>query len=197
LLGTKFTVVTDNVANTYFKTQKKLTPKQARWQEFLAEFDFEWIHKPGRDNLVADALSRKGVEDYVSAISLLEVDFLAKVKEEAINDSTYQRLMDQVGKGLVRRYWLEDGLLRAKGNRVYVPAGSLRRQLLTEAHDTPWAGYPGVERMNALLARRFYWPRMVDDVEVFVKTCLICQQDKLERKKEAGLLQPLPIPDRP
>ena len=31
LLGTRFTVVTDNVANTYFKSQKKLTPKQARW----------------------------------------------------------------------------------------------------------------------------------------------------------------------
>ena len=39
LMGTRFTVVTDNVANT-FKTQKKLTTKQARWQEFLADFDF-------------------------------------------------------------------------------------------------------------------------------------------------------------
>ena len=29
LLGIKFVVVTDNVANTYFKTQKKLMPKQA------------------------------------------------------------------------------------------------------------------------------------------------------------------------
>ncbi|CAA0822376.1 Uncharacterized mitochondrial protein AtMg00860 [Striga hermonthica] len=27
LLGTRFTVVTDNVANTYFRTQKKLSPK--------------------------------------------------------------------------------------------------------------------------------------------------------------------------
>ena len=29
LLGSIFTVVTDNVANTFFKTQKKLSPKQA------------------------------------------------------------------------------------------------------------------------------------------------------------------------
>ena len=29
LMGTWFTVVTDNVANTFFKTQKKLTSKQA------------------------------------------------------------------------------------------------------------------------------------------------------------------------
>ena len=41
LLGSIFTVVTDNVANTFFKTQKKLSPRQARWQEFLADFKFE------------------------------------------------------------------------------------------------------------------------------------------------------------
>ena len=47
LMGTRFTVVTDNVANTFFKTQKKLTAKQARWQEFLTYFDFVWVHKSG------------------------------------------------------------------------------------------------------------------------------------------------------
>ena len=32
LLGPKFMVWTDNVANTFFNTQKKLSLKQARWQ---------------------------------------------------------------------------------------------------------------------------------------------------------------------
>ncbi|KAJ4960077.1 hypothetical protein NE237_019987 [Protea cynaroides] len=39
LLGSKFMVKTDNVATSYFQSQKKLSPKQARWQDFLAEFD--------------------------------------------------------------------------------------------------------------------------------------------------------------
>ncbi|KAL0311493.1 UNVERIFIED_CONTAM: Transposon Ty3-G Gag-Pol polyprotein [Sesamum angustifolium] len=34
---------------------------------------------------------------------------------------------------------------------------------------------------------------MRDDVETYVRACLICQQDK----EKAGLLQPLPIPKRP
>ena len=46
-IGMRFIVVTENVANTFFKTQKKLTAKQARWQEFLVDFDFVWVHKPG------------------------------------------------------------------------------------------------------------------------------------------------------
>lgn len=57
LLGTKFSVVTDNVANRYFKKQRKLLPKQARWKEFLREFDFEWVHWPSKHNDIADALS--------------------------------------------------------------------------------------------------------------------------------------------
>ncbi|GER38202.1 polyprotein [Striga asiatica] len=59
LLGSKFVVMTDNVATSYFQSQKKLTPKQARWQDFLAEFDYKLEYKPGKANVVADALSRK------------------------------------------------------------------------------------------------------------------------------------------
>lgn len=32
LLGGKFEIQTDNVTTSYFDTQKKVTPKQARWQ---------------------------------------------------------------------------------------------------------------------------------------------------------------------
>ncbi|KAL0400203.1 UNVERIFIED_CONTAM: Transposon Tf2-11 polyprotein [Sesamum radiatum] len=47
-------------------------------------------------------------------------------------------------------------------------------------------------------ARAYYWPQMRDDVETYVRTCLICQQDKADhQKKKAGLLQPLPILKRP
>ncbi|KAL5734919.1 hypothetical protein ACOSP7_032780 [Xanthoceras sorbifolium] len=58
LLGSHFIIRTDNVATSYFQTQKTLSPKQARWQDFLAEFDYTLEYKSGKANLVADALSR-------------------------------------------------------------------------------------------------------------------------------------------
>ena len=84
-----------------------------------------------------------------------------------------------------------------KGGRWYVLAGGLRKDLLWETHDAKWAGYPNEERTLALLARSYYWPKMGEDVHAYVKCCLVCQIDKTERKKVAGLLQPLPIPKRP
>ncbi|KAE8689004.1 Detected protein of unknown function [Hibiscus syriacus] len=155
ILGSKFVVFTDNIPNSYFLTQKKLSPKQAHWQEFLAEFDFSMEHKSGKVNCVADALSRKYNIEVISSP-------------------------------------------KGQGHRIYVPKyGKLRKELLMECHDSKWAGHPGTHRTMALLNEHYYWPHMKEDVEAYVKTCLVCQQDKIELKKPAGLLQPLPIPERP
>ena len=49
----------------------------------------------------------------------------------------------------------------------------------------------------ALLARSFHWSKMKEDVQAYVKTCHICHVDKTERKKEARLLQPMSILEKP
>ncbi|RVW58793.1 Transposon Tf2-2 polyprotein [Vitis vinifera] len=167
LLGSIFTVVTDNVANTFFKTQKKLSPRQARWQEFLADFNFEWLHRPGRHNTVADVLSRKELITYITALSEVISDFNEKIKHAAEQDAAYGRLRQQVNEGVIRRYWLKGDLLVAKGGRWYVPAGGLRKELLRETHDAKWAGHPGEERTLALLARSYYWPKMGEEVQAY------------------------------
>ncbi|KAK4394459.1 Transposon Ty3-I Gag-Pol polyprotein [Sesamum angolense] len=85
-----------------------------------------------------------------------------------------------------------------KGNRLYVPkGGDLRKSLVSKCHGTLWAGHLGEERTYALVQRAYYWPQMRDVVETYVCTYLICQQDKVDHQKKAGLLQPLPIPKKP
>ncbi|KAK4381872.1 hypothetical protein Sango_2926100 [Sesamum angolense] len=93
---------------------RKLSPKQARWQEFLGEFDFEWVHRPGKHNDVADALSRKLVEEYIAALTVVESDFLDQIRESSKTDASYLKLVEQVKSGLIRKYWLDSGLLYAK-----------------------------------------------------------------------------------
>nr|GFC05656.1 reverse transcriptase [Tanacetum cinerariifolium] len=144
LLGSRFVIKTDNIATSYFQTQKKLSPKQARWQDFLAEFDYQFEYKPGKAN--------EG----------LEHDPLAKKIIALAKDSK------------ARRFWLKGDMLFTKGDRLYVPKwgkwGDLRRIILKDYHDSKWAGHPGIKRTLALVEGTYYWPRMEDDVETFVRT---------------------------
>lgn len=52
-------VFTDHKALEYFMRTKKLSRRQVRWAEYLSRFDFIISHTPGRQNVVADALSRR------------------------------------------------------------------------------------------------------------------------------------------
>ena len=58
LLGSKFTVFTDNNPLVYVKTSK-LGAAQIRWLSELALYDFDIMYRTGHSNLVADALSRR------------------------------------------------------------------------------------------------------------------------------------------
>ncbi len=49
----------NNVTLKYFVTQPKLSSKQVRWQHTLALFSVDIRHKPGKENIVPDALSPK------------------------------------------------------------------------------------------------------------------------------------------
>ncbi len=57
LEGVPFKVVTDHNPLVHLHTQSNLTRKQARWSQYLQQFDFTWEYRPGRTN-VADPLSR-------------------------------------------------------------------------------------------------------------------------------------------
>ena len=52
-------VLTDYKSLEYFMTTKKLTPRQARWAEFLSEFNFVVTYQSGKKNDKADTLTRK------------------------------------------------------------------------------------------------------------------------------------------
>jgi len=61
-------------------------------------------------------------------------------------------------------------------------------------HDTKIGGHFGVLRTFNKLAQQFYWPKMYQAVQEYVKKCDTCQRVKSETLSPAGLLQPLPIP---
>ena len=52
-------VCTDHSNLQYFKHPQKITGRQARWFEFLQDFDYTLEHIPGKSNTIADLLSQR------------------------------------------------------------------------------------------------------------------------------------------
>ena len=78
----------------------------------------------------------------VTALTEVETELLKQVRELAQGDPEYKKLVDRISEGLIRKYWLDDGLVYASGGRLYIPTGRLRRKLMEESHNTQWAGHP-------------------------------------------------------
>ena len=59
VLGRHCVIRTDHAALRWFWRAPNLVGQQARWLDFLGEFDFEIIYRPGARHRNADALSRR------------------------------------------------------------------------------------------------------------------------------------------
>jgi transposase InsO family protein len=55
----RFEILSDHLALQYFMTTKQLTGRQARWCELLHQYYFIIKHRPGKENTLADALTRR------------------------------------------------------------------------------------------------------------------------------------------
>jgi len=58
LIGIPFVVYMDHKTLENFNHQKDLSRRQARWMEFLSQYDCKIIYLKGDDNSMADALSQ-------------------------------------------------------------------------------------------------------------------------------------------
>eukprot|EP00253_Pinus_taeda_P017332 PITA_17332 len=197
LVGRSFTLKSDHQSLQYLFTQRDLNARQRRWSEFLSEYDFGISYIKGKENVVADALSRR---PRIFSLIPIKVDLRQRVLDQLIKDSWYLKVRaslegNRVKESKFEGYVLEhDGILRFHG-RMYIPDDKdIRDTILREAHRAVYSAHPGVGKMYADTKKLFFWSGMKHDITQFVAKCLECQQVKADHCHPAGLLQPHDIP---
>lgn len=63
LYGKKFSIYTDHKPLTYMASLNDANSRLVRWKLSLSEFDYDVIYKPGKQNVVADGLSRIQIDE--------------------------------------------------------------------------------------------------------------------------------------
>jgi hypothetical protein len=197
LLGQRFQIKTDHQSLKYFLEQRISSQEQQKWVTKLFGYDYEIIYKKGKDNVVADALSRK-YEDEGSLFSLSFIvpDWLQAVHQEWLQDPKSSHLIQQLqnkAQAPPGYSWLQDEL-RYKGRLYLSKQSKLKSTVLSELHATPTAGHSGFTKTYDRVKRSFFWDGMKQDIRKFVVECEVCQRNKGETVKSPGTLQLLPIP---
>ena len=125
----------------------------------------------------------------------IQPTLLQKIREAQSGDLKLQEFREQVKIGLRSDMQIHaDGTLHF-GNRICVPKGEVRQEVLAEAHSSAYSIHPGGTKMYQDLKQRFWWRGMKREIARFVAKCLVCQQVKAEHQRTTELLQPLPIPE--
>ncbi|KAK1617035.1 hypothetical protein QYE76_022552 [Lolium multiflorum] len=202
LWGRTFRVRTDHYSLKFLLDQRLSTVPQHQWISKLFGFDFTVEYRPGRLNTVADALSRRDVDDTdaptVGAALCIHAGpsfvFIDEVRRATATAADAQQLRQRLADGELAAPWrLDEGLL-LHGRRIFVPDhGDLRHQALSLAHS---AGHEGVQKTLHRLRADFYIPGDNALVRDWVRACVTCQRNKTETLRPAGLLQPLDVPSQ-
>ncbi|XP_072081053.1 uncharacterized protein [Arachis hypogaea] len=179
-------------ASEHLKGQGKLDKRHAKWVEFIETFPYVIAFKQGKDNVVADALSWRYALITTLTSKLLGFEFL---KELYVTDSDFSAIYASCEHSAFNKFYRHEGFL-FRGNRICVPACSVRDLLVLESHNGGLMGHFGVQKTLDVLSEHFYWPRMRRDVEKFCAKCVACKQAK-SKSLPHGLYAPLPVPMHP
>uniref|UniRef100_A0A2N9HW93 RNA-directed DNA polymerase n=1 Tax=Fagus sylvatica TaxID=28930 RepID=A0A2N9HW93_FAGSY len=134
----EFVIHTDHESLKHLKGQGKLNRRHAQWMEFIETFPYVIKYKQGKENIVADALSRR-----YALISTLNAKLLGfeYVKELYVNDDDFASVFAACEKAAFGKFYRIDGYL-FRENRLCVPNSSMRELLVREAHG---GGRPNLE----------------------------------------------------
>ena len=209
LLGHHFIIKTDHYSLRFLLEQRITTPLQQKWLTKLMGMDYEIHYKRGKENLVADALSRKGLEDGgeerrvestkgVHAMSIVRPMWLTKVIESYNGDPKVKDLLQAlaIDDQAIPDHTYQQGIIKYKGRILIGATGTLRQQLISCMHESWIGGHSGNLGTYQRLKGYFFWAGMQREVEDFVQQCETCKISKGEHCKYPGLLQPLDIPEQ-
>lgn len=212
LWGRYFTVFCDNISIQYYKNLKIPSARIARLTLKLLDFNFDVIYKKGKDNKVADALSRNPINiinkhtvDYTD-INKYDIKALQS-KDQFCIDITNAIDKNHTNTNIMRKsrqftiineilYYKHYTPIKTITHLLVIPL-SITNDILKSYHESPIGGHTGIARTIHKLQNKYYWATLSKDTTQYIKSCHLCQINKKLPGKPIGKLQPIPISNKP
>lgn len=210
----EITVRSDHHNLKYFTTTKELTGRQIRWAEHLSRFNFKIQHIKGKDNIMADALSRR--PDYAIGMEQPKTNILVEDGNEiryntkavlaaaiTVNETGFHQRMVQATRkdkilmtAIANKEAIEQNGLAVWNGSILVPA-SMVTEIIKEHHDPPMQGHQGIDRTMEKIQRQYYFPQMRKRVNGYISMCDSCNRNKPINHRPYGKMQLPETPKKP
>ncbi|GBN73255.1 Pro-Pol polyprotein, partial [Araneus ventricosus] len=164
---------------------EKCSPRQLRHLDYISQFSTDIRHVNGKDNIIADTLSRIEI-DAITAPPNLDYK---KIAQEQLNDSELQQLLKSNSSLKLEKHYfpLEDIHLicdmSTNQPSPFIPKAY--RQIVFE--NVHFLSHPGTSATSNLISKRFIWPKMKSDIRDRIRACTKCQRAKVFQHTKAPL----------
>jgi hypothetical protein len=192
LEGVHFVVVTDHHSLLWLNRLKDPQGRLARWALRLQPYDFELVHRKGKDHVIPDMLSRSVPVSVDSATAENFSNTTDRSGQVARFPDKFPSF--RVENGVLLKYSkckIPELCDEADSWKKVVPKDD-RPEILKRFHDVPASGHVGIYKTFWKIRSLYFWPRMRADVVKYVRGCKICAQYKVKRKAPAGLMEGRP-----
>lgn len=183
--GRTFTVFTDHKPITFAFQQKpeKCSPRQFRYLDFIGQFTTDIRHVAGKENIVADALSR--LEEVAEPFSYADLAVSQKHNEEL---QAYMRgdISSNLRLERIRLPGSDTEVIYDVASRTARPfiTRPFRRSAFDSVHRL---AHPGIKATVRLVTEHYVWPSVKADCRSWARGCIQCQRSKISRHVSAPL----------
>ncbi|GFX82098.1 hypothetical protein TNCV_398281 [Trichonephila clavipes] len=170
----------------------------------LAQFDFTTVHRPGKQNIIADHLSRFPTPPvFLTVTASHQSEMCTKRKQDDFCQYIFRLLKEQnphkKTMSIISNYNIDNNTLvrvkeKSKSFAVVIPK-AMREQMLIACNED--VGYMDAKKTLHNLKQHYWWPNMRNDCKIYVRSCHKCQVVNHRTANPYGLLQQLLIPTTP
>lgn len=221
ILGTQIFIITDHLALTFLMKCRLLSGRLTRWILILQEFDLQIQHCSGKENVVADILSRypqketgelldppcadqelmiAGIKNPINSELRRKLKTIGRVQEE---DSRFGKIIRELKSDVNSKFHKSFKMLH--GNLFYsAPKGdsswklclpkSLIVEIVTAVHKE--IGHFGSKKCHAIMKEYFFGNHLSHLVGKVASSCDTCQRAKHSSAISHGTFAPI-IPTKP